>query len=230
MIVNTSTRQFVYTGPPAAWVPDLLEGMFEELPRWLADDPVEIAAAKAHFLLVSIHPFGDGNGRSARLLADLILARAQCDVGGMISLSGAIRGRRNDYYAALQESQGPTFSENAEITSFVRFHTSALAEATQALAQSGMALRLAQLALETAYGEVLNVRRTIGLHAMFEQGQISTPVYAHLAGCPQPTAFADLATLREADLVSRTGSSRATRYELTERALDILKSSNRTRD
>ena len=230
MIVNSTTREFVYTGPPAAWVPDLLEGMFEELPRWLADNPVEIAAAKAHFLLVSIHPFGDGNGRSARLLADLILARAQCDVDGMISLSGAIRGRRADYYAALQESQGPTFAESVDVTSFVRFHTAALIEATQALSNSGFALRYAQLALEAAFGEVLNVRRIIGIHAMFEQGPISTPVLAYLAGCPQPTAFADLAALRDADLVSRIGSSRATRYTLTERAFDVLRSSNPTRD
>ena len=222
MIIDTSTRRFVYTGPPSEWVPDLIDGMLAELPRWLAEDPIEVAAAKAHFALVSIHPFGDGNGRTARILADLLLAQASCDVRGMIALSSVIHGRRGDYYAALQDSQGPTFRDHVNITSFVRFHTLALETAMLALASSGLALQHRQLALTTEFGDLLNVRRIIGMHAMFEQGPISTPLYAHLAGCPQPTAFADLTMLREAGLVARIGTGKATRYELSERAWRVV--------
>lgn len=222
MIINTATGQFVYTGPPAAWVPELMSGLERSIVEWVSDAPPEIAAAKAHFSLVSIHPFSDGNGRTARLLADLILARANSDLDGMIALSSIIRRQRDQYYEALQASQGPTFSERVDVTDFVRFHTGAIAEATRQLEARALNLQRQRLSLLTVFGGALNDRRVIGINSMIDLDQISSSDYAELVNCSQPTAFADLGRLVEHGLVARVGRGKGTRYRLTDRVLSVL--------
>ncbi|MDE2745426.1 MAG: Fic family protein [Chloroflexota bacterium] len=222
MVINTSTRQFVYTGPPAEWVPGLMSGLIEQISRWQDQDPPEVAAAKAHFSLVSIHPFADGNGRSARLLADLMLAQTGCDADGMIALSGAIFARQAEYYTALQESQGPAFSERVNATPFLRFHTNALVEATRTLSRSATALQRRELALRALVPSMMNVRRITGLNSMLELGQVTTASYADLADCAQTTAFKDLTALIEAGLVRRVGRGKSSSYELTDLATSLL--------
>ena len=229
MIVNTQTREFVYTGPPAEWVPDLLAGMIEQMPRWLEQDPPEIAAAKAHFALVSIHPFADGNGRSARLLADLLLACAGCDADGMIALSGAIHRRRSDYYAALQASQGPVFRERVDVTAFLRFHTEAITEAIEALERTAILLHRRRVTLEAEYPELMSTRRIIALNSMFELGQLTSAGYSELADIAQTTAIKDLQVMIQAGLVERVGRGKSTSYALTESATDLFVSSERNR-
>ncbi len=214
MIVNTATRQFVYTGPPAAWVGDLMDGLVQQIRQWMEEEPPEIAAAMAHFGFVSIHPFADGNGRSARLLADLILALTKRDADGMISLSSVIRGRRSEYYDALQASQGSTYSERVDVTEFVRFHTRVIADAVLQLQARAEAFQRRRLALLTGFGEMVNDRRVIGIDALLELGRLSSSQYAELADCAQPTAFSDLNALMDAGLVERTGTGKATRYQL----------------
>ena len=222
MIINTATQQFVYTGPPAAWVADLMTGLVQQISQWMQDETPEIAAAKAHFGFVSIHPFADGNGRTARLLADLILALRKSDADGMISLSSVIRGRRNEYYEALQASQGSTFSERVDVTEFVRFHTAALADAVRQLEAQATTFQRQRLTLLANFEAVINPRRTIGLISLLELGQLSSSQYAELADCAQPTAFSDLNALVEAGLAARLGRGKATRYELSGRVRALL--------
>lgn len=224
MIINTSTGQFVYTGPPAEWVPGLMTGLVEQISRWQDQDSPEIAAAKAHCSLVSIHPFADGNGRSARLLADLMLAQAGCDAEGMIALTGAIFTRQADYYKALQQSQGPVFSEHVNATPFLRFHTNALVDATRTLLSSATTLQRRELVLRAQVPAVMNVRRITGLNSMLEFGQVTTASYADLADCAQTTAFKDLTALIEAGLVRRVGRGKSSSYELTDLATSLLSS------
>ena len=214
MIINTATRQFVYTGPPAAWVADLMSGFVEQLRQWLRDDDPELVAAKAHFGFVSIHPFVDGNGRTARLLADLVLALRRCDVDGMISLSSVIRGRRGEYYEALQASQGSTFGERVDMTDFVRFHTGVIADAIRQLEAWATAFQHRRLTLLSDFEAVMNDRRVVGVNSLLELGQLSSSQYAELANCAQPTAFSDLNALTDAGVALRLGRGKATRYQI----------------
>ncbi len=223
-IINTATRQFVYTGPPAAWVADLMSGFVEQLRQWLRDDDPELAAAKAHFGFVSIHPFLDGNGRTARLLADLVLALRKCDVDGMISLSSVIRGRRGEYYEALQASQGSTFSERVDVTDFVRFHTGVIADAIRQLEARATAFQHRRLTLLSDFEAVMNDRRVVGVNSLLELGQLSSSQYAELADCAQPTAFSDLNALTDAGVALRLGRGKATRYQVTPEVRAMLES------
>ena len=74
---NDATGQIVYEGPDADSVGELIESMLETLRR--DDAPTLVRAAMAHLNLVMIHPFRDGNGRMARCLQTLVIAR---DRGG----------------------------------------------------------------------------------------------------------------------------------------------------
>ena len=223
MILDMTTGVINYMAPPAEWVPDLMDSLEIRLAEWLRDDPPEVAAAKAHFGLVSIHPFADGNGRTSRLVADLsILHLTRRSADGMLSVGSVLLERRTEYYAALRESQGREFLEHVDVTHFVRFHTEALAAAVTRLEERAVMLDRRRLALEHRFGSLINPRRVVGLLYMFDLGPLATSAYGRFTGCSQPTALSDLNELAERGVVERSGRGRNTRYELRPATYELL--------
>lgn len=223
LVMNTATRSIVYTTPPPAWLPELMNSLEARIAEWQRADPPPVAAAKAHFGLVSVHPFEDGNGRTARLLADLILHRAGLTVDGMTALSGIILSRRAEYYETLAAVQGAEFQGVVNVAPFVRFHTSALLNAIETLRSDLAALtrrRQALQALQTA--AELSERRILGLIAMLQFSPLSASTWGELTECSPQTARTDLATLTAEGFVERSGRGKATRYDLSARARDLL--------
>jgi len=99
--------------------------LFIEMQRFLdwfnaepRTDPV-IHAALAHFWFVTIHPFEDGNGRIARAVADIALARADGTAQRFYSMSAQIEAERKDYYAVLERSQKESLDLTDWLTWFV---------------------------------------------------------------------------------------------------------------
>ena len=221
VVMNTATRSIVYTTPPPGWVPELMTELQSQIERWLRDDPPEVAAAKAHFGLVSVHPFEDGNGRTARLLADAILHRVGATVDGMASLSTVILSRRAEYYGTLAAVQGGEFQGVVNVAPFVRFHTSALLEAVAALQRYVARLNEQRAALRSRAAD-LSDRRILGLLTMLEFSPLSASTYADLTECSAQTARGDLATLVGAGFVDRLGRGKATRYDLTNSTRALL--------
>ena len=221
MVMNTATRSIVYTTPPPGWLPELMASLQSAIGHWLNNDPTEVAAAKAHFGLVSVHPFEDGNGRTARLLADAILHQAGANAQGMASLSTVILNRRAEYYETLAAVQGPEFQGVVDVSRFVRFHTAALLEAVTGLQRYVAALNLRREKLREAAVE-LNERQILGLLAVREFSPLSASSYADLTECSPQTARTDLAALAGASLVGRIGRGKSTRYELTEPTRELL--------
>ena len=223
MIRDSVTLDINYVAPPSQWVSDLMHSLEAEITRWMHVDPPEIAAAKAHFGLISIHPFFDGNGRTARLVADLILNMTNRSADGMLSISGVLLKRREEYYAALRDSQGPEFLGEVDVTTFVRFHTESLATAVTELEDRTRLLDMRRSVLQRAYRESLSPRRVIGLLYLYDIGPLSTSAYARFAGCSQQTALSDLNDLTDVGVVERTGRASATRYELTPHSRQLLR-------
>jgi Fic family protein len=90
----------------------------------LATDPV-IKAALAHLWFVTIHPFEDGNGRIARAIADLALARSEGSSQRFYSMSAQIRTERNDYYDQLERTQ----KGGTDVTSWILWFLDCLGRA-----------------------------------------------------------------------------------------------------
>lgn len=214
MIQDSVTGAINYIAPPFSWVSELMQSLDAGIRRWVKEDLPEIAAAKAHFGLISIHPFFDGNGRTARLVADLILNMTGRSADGMLSISGVLLKQRQEYYEALRTSQGPEFVDEVDATAFIRFHTESLATAVTELEQRTRALDERKFVLDREYRGLLSPRRVIGMLYLFDIGPLSTSAYARFAGCSQQTALSDLNELTDVGIVERMGRASATRYEL----------------
>ena len=92
--------QVIYEGPDYADVPTLMEALAASLHVGLNSDPV-VRSAMAHFNLVMIHPFRDGNGRMARALATLVLTRSDIGEPEFCSIEEWLGANTQDYYSVL---------------------------------------------------------------------------------------------------------------------------------
>ena len=134
-----------YQTPDHADVPRLMADFF----RWLnggaarAMDPITQAIV-AHFLLISIHPFGDGNGRASRGVESLLLYKAGVNVRGFYSLANYYYRKRPEYIDMLTHVR---FVSNPDVTPFVQFALTGLAED-----------------LEQVHEEILQETRLIAFH------------------------------------------------------------------
>lgn len=131
VIKDSSTRSIVYLPPEAKDVPPLMK----ELVQWLNQNPenlpIPLLAAIAHYQFATIHPYIDGNGRTARLLTTLILHLGSYDLKGIYSLDEYYAKNLSDYYGAL--AIGPSHNyymgrAQADITPWVVYFMQGLLE------------------------------------------------------------------------------------------------------
>jgi Fic family protein len=118
-VMREETREIVYEGPDADLVPDLIDAMLLQLES--EDTPALVRAAMAHLNLTMIHPFRDGNGRMARCLQTLVLAREQIAAPVFSSIEEYLGRNTQAYYDVLAEvGQGAWHPEN-DAGPWVRF-------------------------------------------------------------------------------------------------------------
>ncbi|MYD92094.1 MAG: Fic family protein [Chloroflexi bacterium] len=219
LIVDSSDRRTIrYRPPQPAWIPDLMAGLVDSIQDWLKHNthPPPVVAALAHFGLVSIHPFEDGNGRTARLLADMILRQTDWCADGMLSVNQVIFNERDSYYEGLREAQGLDFKLSVDVTPFVRFHMTALGKAAAALEDQAVAFSQRLDHLRSASSHALNERQTLALMYMIDVRPLSTSMYARLTDSSQSSAYADLVGMVNQGFVVRRGKGRNTRYAIRE--------------
>jgi len=118
-IRNDGTGQLVYEGPEAERVSGLIRAMLDELE--LNDAPVLILAAMAHLNLVMIHPFRDGNGRMARALQTLVLAKEQTFAPVFSSIEEYLGRNTQAYYDVLGEVGQGAWCPERDARPWVRF-------------------------------------------------------------------------------------------------------------
>ena len=178
VIRDSDSRRIVYMPPEAKDVPTLMR----ELIVWVNGEmgrgelPAPLVAALAHYQFATIHPYYDGNGRTARLLTTLILHRSGYGLKGIYSLDEYYARNLAGYYAALMV--GPSHNyymgrEGADVTGFVGYFCTGMAEAFAAVRR-----RAAQSALRGARdrsGEIteLDVRER-RLLVLFKRKEVAT--------------------------------------------------------
>jgi Fic family protein len=206
-------RERVHFEAPAA--PRLPAEMASFL-AWFAQaaprDPL-LTAGLAHLRFLTIHPFEDGNGRIARSIADLALARGDGASDRFVSMSAEIRARRESYYEILEATQRGGLDVTAWLAWFIACFDAACDRAANTLATVVSKAQFLQ-----RHGDALAGPRTravvLRLLDGFE-GKLTTSRYAALAKCSPDTALRDIdALVRAGVLVRAPGGGRSTHYVL----------------
>lgn len=175
-------------------------------------DPV-IKSAVAHFWFVTIHPFDDGNGRIARAVADMQLARADGGSQRFYSMSAQIRVERNAYYTTLEKSQ----KGDMDLTDWLLWYLQCLDRALNATDQT-----LRNVLMKTKFWDrhantPLNERQRKMINALFGEffGKLSSSKWAKMTKCSADTALRDINDLIEKKILQKEASGgRSTNYVL----------------
>jgi len=201
-----------YEAPAASRLPDEMAAFL----RWanVADDvdPV-LRAAIAHFWVVTLHPFDDGNGRIARAIADWALARSEQSPRRFYSMSAQIRVERNAYYDVLEQAQ----KGGADITAWMVWFLDCLGRAIGG-AEATLAAVLQKAHFWERHGnQSFNDRQRRMLNKLLDgfEGKLTSTKWATIAKCSQDTAQRDIQGLVELGvLVKDAAGGRSTSYSL----------------
>jgi Fic family protein len=208
-------KERVHFIAPAA---NLVGGEMRAFLKWFnagaETDPV-LKAGLAHFRFVTIHPFDDGNGRIARAIADMALARSENSAQRFYSMSAQIRQERRAYYDMLEKTQKGALDITPWMEWFLGCLERAIAGAQITL---GAVLDKARF-WEAIAGLAVNERQRQVLNRLLDgfEGKLTTSKYAKLAKCSQDTALRDiLALVEHGILVRNSEGGRSTSYSLGE--------------
>lgn len=218
--VGGGDGEIIFTTPPSGDVPELMRDLVD----WMAAHaslPAPILAALTHLEFVAIHPFNDGNGRTARALARLILVRGGYALDGLVSIDALLDIQRRDYFAAIRDSIGNQYHQPYDATRFAAYFLAAISAAADHV-----------LARLRGLGEIqIRVRRDVveghlqpamldALAYAFINRSLRPADYARLSGRGPASATRDLAAAAKRDYLIAVGSTRDRWYRLGSKLLE----------
>jgi Fic family protein len=208
-------RERVHFEAPSA---DRLEDEMVAFLNWFNSDdgadPV-LRAGIAHLWFVTIHPFDDGNGRIARALSDMLLARSEQSNQRFYSMSAQIQQKRKDYYDMLEHAQKGTLDITQPLRWFLGCIDHAFDNMETMLAD---VIRKARFWKDCA-GMPLNDRQRLILNKLLDgfDGKLTSTKWAKLAKCSQDTASRDINDLVYRGVLTKNpAGGRSTSYSLIE--------------
>ena len=176
-----------------------------------------VKAGIAHLWFVTIHPFDDGNGRIARAITDMALARSEGSSQRFYSMSAQIRQERAAYYHILEQTQ----KGGMDITLWMAWFLGCLGRAIEG-AQGILGTVLAKARFWESLGDFrLNERQRLVLNRLLDgfEGKLTTSKCAKLAKCSHDTALRDIAALVKGGILVRNSQGgRSTSYALRKTA------------
>jgi len=196
--------------------PDFVKAEMDKFLHWLNTDfsvDAIIKAAIAHFWFIIIHPFDDGNGRIARTISDMQLARAEKSTQRFYSLSTQILVEKKRYYEVLQKVQ----HSDSDITEWLLFFLNCMEKAL--LTSEYTTAQILQKAKFWATHEhtPINERQRIIINKLFDgfEGKLQSSKWAKICKCSQDTAIRDIKDLIEKGILRQEQQGgRNTNYEL----------------
>jgi Fic family protein len=208
-------RERVHFEAPAA---RRMEREMRAFLKWCNDqsnmDPV-VKAGLAHLWFVTIHPFDDGNGRIARAIADMMLARSEDSNKRFYSMSSQIREQRRSYYEILERTQ----KGSLDVTAWLKWFLECLGDAIDAAQTTLRTVIAAARFWQSAAGLDLNERQRLMLNRLMNgfEGKLTTSKYAKLMKCSTDTALRDVEKLLEKGILTKDAAGgRSTSYTLAE--------------
>jgi Fic family protein len=218
-VLDEASREIVYTGPDAMAVPDLVHELVEYL---RAEDriPPMVKAAMAHLNLVMIHPFRDGNGRMARCLQTLVLAREGIVASPFVSIEEYLGANTEAYYAVLAEVGQGNWQPQRDARPWIRFVLTAHYQQAQTMVRRAEeAERRWALLTQEASRLKLPERSVPALFNASLRFRLRNADYREAAEVSDTIAGRDLGRLVEAGLLATRGERRGRLYVATPRLI-----------
>jgi Fic family protein len=213
-VVNAATGARVFLPPEPEHLVSLIDQACRRMESGL-EHPA-IAAAWIHVATAAIHPFADGNGRAARVLASLAMYRGGFKRREFTSLEEWWGRHRAEYYAAFA-CLGPEFDPAANVTPFVETHVRAQLSQVRSLDLREQVERRIWTAIEDLAVEIgLDRRVANALWDAFFGREVTAGYYRPLADVSPATATTDLAAVVASGLLRAEGERRGRRYRAGE--------------
>lgn len=201
-----------FEAPAAARLQQDMALFLDWFQRESATDPV-IQAGVAHLWFLTLHPFDDGNGRIARAIADMALARSERSAQRFYSMSAQIRKERNSYYEQVEAAQ----KGGLDITDWLVWFLQCLDRAMDG-AESMLAAVMAKARFWEAHrAQVFNERQHAMLNRLLNgfEGKLTSSKWASITKCSADTALRDMADLMARGILAKEAAGgRSTSYRL----------------
>lgn len=213
VVSGTIGREKVhYEAPPATRIPQEIEAFL----RWFESpgdaDPL-LVAGQAHLWFVTIHPFDDGNGRIARAIADMALARSEKTGQRFYSMSAQIQKEHKAYYETLEWTQ----KGDLDITPWQDWFLQCLLRAIEGAQETLSAVLVKARFWERFAKEAFNQRQIKVINRLLDgfEGKLTSSKWAKMTKCSQDTAYRDILDLIDKDVLKKDpAGGRSTSYSL----------------
>ena len=208
-------RELVHFHAPS---PDHVQQEMDEFFKWFNEETkidAVLKAAIAHFWFIIVHPFDDGNGRIARAISDMLLARSEDSTQRFYSLSGQILIEKKGYYKILQKVQ----HSSGDITEWLEWFLNCLNRALISTEETLKSVFYKADFWEKHKETALNSRQRLMINKLLDgfDGKLKTSKWAKIAKCSADTALRDIKDLIEKGILKQEKSGgRSTNYELNE--------------
>ena len=217
-VVNSRTREVIYTPPRPLDVPHLMQ----EFVGWINStedlSPILIAGI-SQFQFVHIHPFIDGNGRTARLLSTLILYKTGYDFKRLFTLSEYYDNDRPAYYKAIQSVR----ENNMNMTVWLEYFLKGLRSQMAEIQEKGKKIIIVDKVVKMLQDISLNTRQEKIIRYLVINEQIDNEQCQKVCNSIKRTATRDLAALVEKNVLKRCGEKKGTYYVLSPKVTEKIR-------
>ncbi|MDR1168130.1 MAG: Fic family protein [Heliobacteriaceae bacterium] len=209
VVSGSAGKEKVHYEAPKA---EFLQSQMSELIDYInkGNDDLIIKAGIAHLWFVIIHPFEDGNGRIARALTDMLLARSESSSNRFYSMSSQIKKVRKSYYEILKMTEKSSLEITFWLVWFLENLIMAIENSQELLTSIMQKAEFWQKHQSTS----LNERQIKILNKVLDgfEGNLTTVKWSKICNCSQDTAARDIADLMAKGILTKKGEARATHY------------------
>jgi Fic family protein len=221
-VQDDERQEIVYEGPESAMVPGLMSALVDTLNQTPAEAPAIVKAAMGHLNLVMIHPFSDGNGRMARCLQTLILARTGILAPQFSSIEEYLGRNTRAYYDVLAEVGGGRWNPERDARPWIRFCLTAhYRQASTLLVRTNELQKLWDTLEVEVRRRGLPERTLLALADAASGLRVRNATYRPVAEISDHLASRDLKTLVEEGLLVPQGEKRGRYYVASESLLQL---------
>ena len=209
-VVNSRTREVIYTPPASLEVPYLMREFTEWINKAEDISPILVAGI-VQFQFVHIHPFIDGNGRTARLLSTLILYKTGYDFKRLFTISEYYDKDRPSYYQAIQSVR----NNNMDMTAWLGYFVESLRSQMEEIQDKGKKIIVSEKIVKALAEYNLNLRQEKIIRYLVVNEQINNEQCQRLCESIRRTATRDLVSLVDKGLLLKKGKLKGACYVLS---------------